>query len=66
MEIWSLALFEMYYFIKCCHELLVMNSTVAGGFWQGQMHPNIGYRKYKLLYIFKKICNPYKSRLLAL
>ena len=35
MEIWSLALFEMY-FIKWCHELHVMNSIVAGGLWQGQ------------------------------
>ena len=52
MEIWLLALFEMY-FIKCCHELLIMNSTVAEGFWQGKMYPNRGYSKFKLQHIFK-------------
>ena len=53
MEMWLLALFEMY-FIKWCHELLVMNSIVAGGLWQGQMHPNRGYSKFKFLYILKQ------------
>ena len=52
MEIWLLALFETY-FIKCCHELLIMNSTVAEGFWQGKMYPNRGYSKFKLQHIFK-------------
>ena len=41
-------------FIKWCHELLVMNSIVAGGLWQGQTHPNRGYSKFKFLYIFKR------------
>ena len=36
-----LVLFEMY-FLKWCYELLLINSTVAGGFWQGQMYPNRG------------------------
>ena len=46
-------LFEMY-FIKLCHELFFMNSIVAGGFWQGQSHPNRDYSKFKFWYIFKR------------
>ena len=42
-------LFEMY-FLKLCHELFFMNSIVAGGFWQGQSHPNRGYSKFKFWY----------------
>ena len=53
MEMWLLALFEMY-FIKRCHELLVLNSIVVGGLSQGQTDPNRGYSKFKFLHIFKR------------